>query len=416
MMQATTAWPDKFIYVCSATQGAAVNLAPVVQAGIERIARVHILRGGGAAGADLGQARKPHDDLRRAILGIAKRAGVKIDIAPPQDGDTAEPDDWGRALAEVRKRASSEGLPVVFNLVGGTKAMAIGGMLGCADSEAGPVNLLFSDARLRPCFLTAQGRLALPAQRELSLAEYIDGYGLKEEDRAHRESWASFCAEQHAALDAFAQFLCENPGFIWHLNDFSHKFPFGPRGQVSLPAEIGWPDRFPDALVQGLAALTEILDFEMNAFGIAIPARGFAWKFIFEGGWLEAILFNHACEFFKGRNDVEVVANLKLRDLDEQKTLTEIDVAILSGSQLHVLEAKSGSHRNGDDWLRQMLQLRARLCGPHARIAVFNPSPHDKLLDLLARAGRSNIELMTGSKTGLVVRLNDMLKAIAPSA
>jgi hypothetical protein len=38
-------WPEKFVYVCAATQGAIVNTLPICYAGIERIARVYVLCG-----------------------------------------------------------------------------------------------------------------------------------------------------------------------------------------------------------------------------------------------------------------------------------------------------------------------------------------------------------------------------------
>ena len=97
--------------------------------------------------------------------------------------------------------------------------------------------------------------------------------------------------------------------------------------------------------IEGLSNRKAVREQQGGRTEMTVPACE-ATTFM-RGGWLEAYLFNVVRMEFGKRNDVEIAANLGLAywknsDRPQDVRIAEIDAAILTKGQLHIVEAKTG--------------------------------------------------------------------------
>src|SRR6185437_1307003 len=102
-------WPEKFIYVCNATQSAIVNALPIVHAGLERIDRIVIFcgveRGHAPDARETREALEPAERLANIVAEWAKPLGRKIPVEWERRGDADRVDVWAKHMKDVCDRA-----------------------------------------------------------------------------------------------------------------------------------------------------------------------------------------------------------------------------------------------------------------------------------------------------------------------
>jgi hypothetical protein len=106
-----------------------------------------------------------------------------------------------RAIVES---AETERLPVVFNLSGGTKMMSIGGLTGGRNR---PLLINVGGAPLRTEFLMGVEQKEAPRNGELSFDDYLTIYGMREVERAQRQSAEQFFRDHAPSILAFGDLL-----------------------------------------------------------------------------------------------------------------------------------------------------------------------------------------------------------------
>ena len=388
-----TIWPERFVYVLSLTQGAAVNLAPLVQAGLGRVARVEALLGQGRRPADQGEAVRPWRDLKAALALLARRAGVG---APPVGLDQGHSEDmphWAGRLSRICAEAQAQGLPVLFNITGGTKAMALGGMLGAA----GQAHMLLVDGRLQP-ELVSHAAPAQPLLRlgELDLATLAAAYGLSEVEPQRRQRQEAFIRAEAGPLMALASGLSRHAEAHRDLAIGFERVLFSPRGQIRGMARAPWP---PGADVNTLRHLLEPVQgldgLHATAAGIDFGSERMA-RLLCQGGWLEADLFIRLEAAVSDQPHTEVFTGLTFREEGDQDRDLEMDAGVISGSRLHMLEAKAGGFR-GEKWLQQTQRAKSRLIGPYGRVIAVMPFMDTAYRQRFsARAARAGVALVIG--------------------
>nr|WP_294546230.1 DUF1887 family CARF protein [uncultured Rhodopila sp.] len=431
-------WPTRFIYVCSAGRGAVVNMLPVAHAGIDRVEQVFIFCGAYGPDTDDGNDRAEAVDpalrLARQLarlsnnrLSEAKRT-VRIVYGSPVTIST-----WNqemRALLADTERPDGKSLPVVLNLKGGTKEMSIGGVLGLsATGKDRGLLVTVSDQYARVQLVRPGRQDILPVRgADLDLPRYLETYGFREHidphpRRAHQQRAAleALYEAERDRIQAFARAFLPAAIEGWPLlRDLAQKHAdankgdrdFKPSGLISMPDSRPWPAR--DQLSRALKELQGFpgIDFDLDA-GNAISGfqinTAAASRFL-TGGWLEAALYLAVKDALGARNDVSVFTGLAI--CSEAKPGTqqvELDLAVMIGSQLVIVEAKSSQMTNaaaariGDHALPVVENNKRMLGGQVCRALIVNPCVTLNWLEnrpgaVTDRARRGGIELCLGSR------------------
>lgn len=410
-----TAWPDKFVYVCSATQAAIVNALPIVHAGIERVSKIVIFCG--AEDHITKDARlireviEPARLLQSAISDFSEGITVPTECIYENAFSLAA---WTKHMRAVVKSASSEGLQVVYNLTGGTKIMSIGGLTGGRNM---PTLVYVSGAPLRTEFLVNDQQIEAPRAGELSLRQYLSLYGVKEDlaDRKQRNEQAILFRHHRSQILTFADLMSRAAVFSRLLRNatdrlFQKNYVSGEPTDIFVRGDIG---DVPNGLFEALLKLNGIPGFSFNETPeMSLNVTNERAARFLRGGWLEAALFLSIETECAGRNDVEVANNVAIRfaSAPEQtgvRDIGELDVAVMVRSQLHIVEAKTGgfsakaSRENAEQSIAQIDVLKRHLLGQFGRCIAVNPTEQLDTLagrsgDFVKRAENSGIELALG--------------------
>lgn len=441
-------WPDRFTYVCNATRASLVNILPIVHAGIDRIEDLVIFCGAPSDeirdGTLQSEAIDPAQRLRRVVGAWSggRLSGGKVSIL---FGDPADIACWRTHMAAVGERTSTQGTPILFNIKGGTKEMALGGVLGGGGRQLQLVTIRGAPLGVEAVFPDRQSLLVGGAQ--LSLAQYLDAYDLLEQDPPRRELSESTYLANADRIARFAQtVLPRNAGGVNKIRQIASAIskitePLYPRANSGRPvftsglidpraAPVGRSAK--ESLADALAILDGFLGCKAEFDGPGNLERlrvenEQAANFI-RGVWLEGYLYNRLRQEFSGNKRVEIAANLGLahRDVDGRggPRIAELDIVLLVDSQLHIVEAKTasltakGARDGGEKSLAQIDSVKRLLVGQVGKVLICNPrddwaSVGKQGGDIDARARRGGEELFLGHEAvdGLIQRLRDIVRS-----
>lgn len=414
----STEWPDRFIYVCSATQAAIVNTLPIKYAGIGRIVRFYVLCGASSIDTkDPGERREAADPTAR-LYGFVKDAALHLVAAPRFEPLFGDPDDfsvWQNHMRGIVTDEKNDGLPIVFAVTGGRKTMTIGALQGAAHGDRD--RLRFVNVRGRPLrvefiegILNQDGsgiRQTNAVQHDrLSLDDYLEVYGVREVDPAGRRAQEQRYRDWQSQIEAFALLCLDDPLRTTPTLNWLVSSLFNERGEF-LGGAIDLAAAPPDQQTQLRAMFDELAGMEgieksgENRLSITTEQAG--WLLL--GGWLEAYIFNRIEALVAGSNDVEIRANLRLTQ--HQHDSAEIDLALYIRDQLHIVEAKTANfgnraaHASGGQSLSQVDTVKRHLLAQHGHAWVVNPRETKHRLDrgpgdFIPRAQSTGIELLVG--------------------
>lgn len=405
-------WPEKFVYVCSATQGAIVNTLPVIYAGADRIARIYVLCG--ASGLDTTDPREIRDaiDPFHRLELFVKDASAHLPCSPevePLFGDPQRFATWEEHMRDIREAEQDSGLPIVFALTGGTKPMSIGAMVGAAGAPPDRLRFVFvAGSPLRVEFVEGTRQTDMVRHGRLPLDVFLEAYGVREIEPVIRREREQSYREHETEIAEFAQGYLRDPlksapilnNLIRPLFKEKNEFQVGEIGLASVSG-ADHRKRFRQ-MFAGLPAMPGFERVAQDQFRVTTPEAGL----FLQSGWLEAHIFNRIGKLVRGRNDVEIRANLCLTH--DRSDLGEIDLAVYIGDQLHIVEAKTlsfsgpaGQESVGKS-LRQIDTLKRLLLAQHGRAWLVNPRETKESAtlargDVIRGARAKGIELVLGS-------------------
>ncbi|MGH7096308.1 MAG: Card1-like endonuclease domain-containing protein [Stellaceae bacterium] len=417
----TASWPDRFIYICSATQAAIVNSLPLIQAGLSRIAEIIVL-----CGAADPQTRDPR--LRREAIEPAEQMERIVrewsrGKPPPVRclyGDAGRIGAW---LSETRRFLDENGrnsrLPVIYNITGGTKQMLLGTLYGCLDEGSGTEKRLIqvTGAPLRTEFVALDTGTEVPAERlgELSLDQYLALYGVAEADAGNRRQNEKFFDINSDVINRFASTVLPQAPILAPVFAKAMEALFPDPRNFTRGVIDPWAVKNSQwALSNATAALLHLdgvggLSKTKRTDGKTVMTasrRDGAW--LVRSQWLEAVLYNRIRKSVATLPYVSVAATvaLQLRPGTATDHIGEIDVAVMIRSQLHVIEAKFASfgrraRESAEQSLAQLESLKRQMLGQFGRIIVVNPRETNASLAhapgaFYDRARRAGIDLMLG--------------------
>lgn len=393
-------WPEKFVYVFSATQGAATNAAPIAQAGAHRVAKAYVLVGapdkGPWSAQDLRHAIGPLNDFKSFAQCICDQAGIPPFPIIPIHGHQAHFDHWAKALKQICTETQSDPNPVLFNITSGSKPMAIGGMLG----SDGNVRLLYVDGETaRPRFVSPDFADDLLSQHaDLNLDQYLAAYGFLETQREDRIEGEAFFTRYEQAINRFAHEMRAPAELPRILNG---KVGSLYRNEEFVPGEISFRGETERLIFDALRELRNVPGIELNGRQVRVTSRRAAD--LLRGGWLEGWLFNCIKRLIGNRDDAKVFANVKAARFDGNEQLPELDVVLLIRSQLHLFEAKTANlgnlaEKHGEKSLRQITSHRHNLIGNYAEVALVNPAANATVaLESGQRVARAGVDWLVGA-------------------
>lgn len=418
-------WPEKFVYVCNASQAAVVNVLPIVHAGLERISSVKIFCG--SPKADEAGARILREAIYPAthlVAQIEKLAGPAR-AAPPTEivyGQADQIVDWQQRMRQICNAA--DGGAVLYNLTGGTKWMSLGGVLGGGNT----IELIrVAGAPLRTEVVKNTSMLKAPRLGQLSIAAYLSMYGVEEIGREAKNKWKTFCIQNEPRIEAFGDCVLklaqESQGrtqaFFSALNNGT-RIVIDQRGNFN-PGIVNFPDAqrsIKQRLSMALGTLAGMPGLDsVPPTANGNPACRISDELVARllcGGWLEAYLFNSLRKLLSGRNDVEIDCGLRFgfprgEEIGERLTAYEIDVAIMIRDQLHIVEAKTASFsgnaakKSNEHSLAQIESAKRLLLGQFGRVFAVNPRETVGNLetgsgDFPRRAQAAGVELLLGGE------------------
>lgn len=172
------------------------------------------------------------------------------------------------------------------------------------------------------------------------------------------------------------------------------------------------------------------LDFQMNTDTrgqlVSLEVRkANAIRFL-RGAWLEGYLYNKIREAIGERNDVQIAANLGIAYRKDggigKQRISEIDVAIMVRSQLHIVDAKTASlttkaaRESGERAFGQIDSVKKAFLGQIGKVLIVNPrdSQGDAQIgdiDLRARGGGEELFLGHDAVTKAIARVRELVGA-----
>ena len=127
-------WPERFVYVTSATGASVVNVLPLVHAGIERVAKVILFCGVAKQRSKDAVDRREATDPAEHFAKLVKSMHAEAALAGAGEGHNRPVpevltrqgliDDvgvWQEALDWAIGEAKAMDLPLLFNVTGGTR-------------------------------------------------------------------------------------------------------------------------------------------------------------------------------------------------------------------------------------------------------------------------------------------------------
>jgi len=408
-------WPDSFVYICSAGKAQVANAGPLRNAGLDRVSRVIILCGTtDPASEDANTRRDAIDPKDRLVAWLEQQSASRLSVEGGTIdviyGDPFELQYWRKELRSHLNAFVDPQASIVFNVKGGTKEMAIGGMSATDRHERRSIVTV----RVNPNMverIDSDTPGPLPATGGyLSFTEYLSLYGFRLESgtkgkglRRERDWITDFCRSVAESVGSVPLILNR---MIRAFFSNQNKRSFEPK-IISADWGVIYADDW-NRIQSAFQAMDGHLGFkvERNADGIPQCYRIEQYSAVafLQGGWLEAQLFLALDTAFAERNDVELRANVCLFDRTGGKRITEIDVAVMIRGQLHILEAKTGTMEsavgteNAERSLAQIATNKADLLGQMGGYAfVVNPTI-DAVPEVVEQRARSTgIGLILGA-------------------
>lgn len=405
----TADWPERFVYVCSATGFRHLNTAPLLQAGVERVAAVVILVG-------LTNENNPDTgDKKNAILpaeALKTLAIEELGLSPDQveilrgNGDLFEV--WHDRADQIIAFARQHADTILFNISGGRVPMKISTLLRLrqqTEIKAQYLSVGMNEFALRLLEYDADGRpheRTLPVHGGLPLAEYLKSFGLVEINASAREKTQKHYADLAGVVDMYRGMLPQR-AFANAVRELLNCLPSEDR-PIRLPYKFrvsaeSWE------LLRPITARMPGVTAEEADRGLTLESHQ-ALKFL-RGHWLEALVYNRLRHAFSDRADVTIATTLDYMRHDETgrrtpKSESDFDVVLLCGNQMVLIECKAIVSIS--DRLRQGINMlgerRKELMGEGGRAYLIAP-----LLDLqqlktdglVDQATAGNVTLLAGS-------------------
>jgi hypothetical protein len=362
-MSKQTDWPERIVYVCSASRGAKINRMPLRYASAVpgRVVGVVILVG-------VAENENPDRDTMIEAIEPARRieayalnsiglAEDRVRFVYKPSGDALA---WLKAMKSANKIAQETGAEIVFNYTGGTKDMAIGAVLGLT---------LYNPLPRRPLLLSVSHHghprlitlgendptvIELPEQVSDTLEDFLASYGLREVDPVKRKTetkW-SLQNEQARALRSLlaindVETRSEVIGAIYdNLPDIG-------RDRIiteSNPLRSQLPQNLNPTVARAAGDfLSEVSDVTFSGPGFVVTSRT-AYEFLM-GKWLEVLVYarvHHALKNIKaGRSDApQIILGLHRGAIDEKgrsitSALREMDVSVFFNDTIIPISCKA---------------------------------------------------------------------------
>ena len=387
-------WPEKFVYVCSAGEAAIVNALPLVHAGPERVVAAFVLCG------VKDRDRATSTERTQAVVSADRLAALIENWCPGRPvevlyGDPNSVSDWSHRMPEILAFKNGD-FPIVLNLTGGRKQMALGALLGCSRAAKTPPHFIFvGGGPLGIDFIDQEGTQSTArVHGELDISEYLNLYGLSRRTPELSRRKHQSHEEAADAVEQFSGIILKDAASLQAIISDSIKPRLSADGKIfnaglvdpwfSKKGSNRQKKRVGDALkcLVGVDGLTSAVNENDQTVLHAARREGVD---LLNGGWIEALLYNKLREHFHDRPDVRILPNVEVGYPEGDEIIGEIDIAILFKSQLHVIETKVahfGSTQNGasakalaqiDKWKRLMLGQFGRVILVQPRQTQQNP-------------------------------------------
>lgn len=430
MSKRTATWPDRFVYVCSATKGNLVNILPLVQAGLDRIEGIYIFCGVADAhkptADEIANAKQPSEQIKTFVR-TKTASGRHLPVAIIY-GDSEDIAIWRDEMNMICEAASSLGITIVYNITGGRKTMTIGAMFGAR----GRALLLSVNGREHVSeIFTEHDQHRLPSSKGLALEDYLAIYGRAETGSEKRKRREKKMLDAGDKILAFGKSLVRDK----ELNAIC----ISASGDVNQrEINISRHKYFDGKSVELVTRLLRELDGYLGIRGV-----GAADSAIFEaptieahqflrGGWLEAYVFVLLSRAFSGLNttDVSFACNATYQNINRGKTgqtEREFDIAIMIADQLHVVECKAITSKEVGAESRnlapiKLAELKSAILAQQGTVALLNPfiEPDypERNLAFASRLDDAGITPLFGPDAGelLIEHVRSLIRAARPSA
>jgi hypothetical protein len=395
--------PEKFVYVCTATREAVVNLIPPYRLGLPRISKLVVLCGVLDEENLVEGERLDAVQPARWLSGSFARRDLTLD--PKRDvlvlyGDP----DKVLAWREHANTIAALGLPVVINLSGGPKQVSFG-----------------IDLFLRPLMRDAGlSYVSVHVSKYPALARAVcdvggethehdlDGGDIVPFETVLRSKGQQLKAPSREDLD-YSAFLGAHRSDILAIG--SRAFPNGGAGGVIAPqartacmivnrvnAARDKKDEPLEFFPQQAKCVEEFLDPDRKLGLVAkdkvLPGPQ---KKVCTGGWLETYLAAYLRDEFP---DLAIQENLQICLSGIGRDFSEMDVALRKREQLHIIELKSSARTTGlGDALSKLGGKKANFCGRPGMawfVAPFMTMTAGEAADYEARARQFSVKLLYG--------------------
>jgi hypothetical protein len=374
-VEAEAEWPDRFVYVCKATQAAIVNVAPLLHAGLDRVVGMVVLCGARAReDKDPDLRREAIDPAARLARWAADRIGLDEGHIVVHAGDPDSVLPWAEGMRKAASMAQSLSAEVVFNLNGGRTGMTFGAQMFWPDDAPPRYTFHVSGRPLRAWLIEPQRdglrERRLPAAGHLTIADYLGIYGVTEFSLASREEIEGAFLKRAGMAAHLHERAVESP---LHFGAWNRSFA---RAQAPFPCTV----RLSNDEQRAVRAYLDNREVEgLKQRGAECTVDEPAAKFL-SGGWLEGLIYNRALDEFGNDREVSIGSNLRLRFAGSRSDFGEIDVAFMRGDQLHLIEAKAvrdaksqGGQVRLRDSLARLAYMKRQLLGQQGRAWLVAP-------------------------------------------
>ena len=433
---------ERFVYVCCATENQLINLVPLLELGLDRIARVIMLVGthNPPTENDRAKALIPTEHFHGTLRNIARRTGAKPPDFVKMKRRPDDTDSWQRAVIEALREV--ENAEVVFNVTSGTRSMMFGAMLGVDAARPSDswkaVIYLTNPARteqLRPIPERRPNYLASVDFLELDDLLSLRGYERRQsrqsdDHQAHALRRQKFTRWMVGELSSRASQEMRNQrarvlhGAIGEVEDREgpgrkeadwRRFPSdrwthatcnrykNGKGH-SHGSGLFWKDRV------FLNTHAPPHDDLYRSGSRQIELHGKQATEYFTGGWFEEYIFLLCYDILGSRPDIRLYTKVRYADPETARAHEdgEIDVIIKAGNDLHLIECKArrvASRNNPDGINRETIHTistrRRQICagGPGSGRVVSYQTGYKRFPgDLEREAGSAQVKIYFGER------------------
>ncbi|MGQ0566602.1 MAG: Card1-like endonuclease domain-containing protein [Gemmobacter sp.] len=384
-------WPDRFVYVCTATQGATVNHAPLHHAGAGRIAGLVILCAFGSPNSpsaqDRIQTQAPTERLRQTAMDAFGLPRDRIRVVTGH-ADLLAP--WTDALHIAADMARREDAAIVFNITSGRKTATLGALLGAPRGPDAPEIVMVTvglDSTLRRIDLLPDGRILerpLPSRPGLTLEVYLGTYGLRVIDPTAGRQTEARLADRTDAYAVLSHGLAQAE-FRQRLGDLQTRVA---RCEGRAPWRL--PLRGNEAAV--LSSFLAVVEGVSVVDADLVLHNEDAQRFL-SGLWLEGLALMALRSALSAHDMLHLARGVEVagRRAPRGKAETDFDLALLHGNRFGLVECKAGrdarsvrrglvhlSHyrallaaQSGGAWLVAPLATLTEEEGLHAQVAAL---------------------------------------------